>query len=163
MCMARGRKHRAIEVSEASGRFVKDPQCRPTNIIKASTGHPDPPELVRNCKASMACWEQTCGILHDSGILSSSDENLITRYVLTYVEWVKVAAYIQKHGHSDDNGKTSPESVAFFKLSSEHNKLVGELGLSPSSRARLSVATSDPTDTKSKSDLKAYLKALKND
>ncbi len=161
--MARGRKHRAIEVAEASGTYVKDPQLRPTNIIKATAGVPDVPALVSNCKHATACWHQTCDILQDSGILSSSDANLITRYVLTYVEWVKCAAHIQKNGHSDDNGKTSPESVAFFKLSAEHNKLVGELGLSPSSRARLSVATSDPNDAKSNSDLKAYLKALKND
>jgi phage terminase small subunit len=85
------------------------------------------------------------------------------RYVLTYVEWVKVAEHVQKYGHSDENGKTSPQSVAFFKLSSEHNKLIAELGLSPSSRARLSVATSDPHDAKENSDLKAYLKAITND
>jgi len=68
-----------------------------------------------------------------------------------------------KHGHEDENGKTSPQSVAFFKLSSEHQKLIAELGLSPSSRARLSVATSDPTDAKANSDLRNFLKAAKGE
>lgn len=161
--MPRGPKPRAIEVAEASGSFKKDPARRPTNVIKAAEGSPEPPKLISGCKYALACWHQTCDILAESNILSRSDENLLVRYVLTYVEWVKVAEHVQKYGHSDENGKTSPQSVAFFKLSSEHNKLIGELGLSPSSRARLSVATSDPHDAKENSDLKAYLKAITND
>ena len=160
--MARGRKHRAIEVAEASGTFKRDPARRPTNIIKADSRNPEPPDVVKNDENALACWMHTCDILSESNILSRTDEHLLAHYVIVYSEWSKCAAHIQEHGHEDERGKSSAQSVAFFKLSTEHNKLVAELGLSPSSRARLSLATSDPYDAKENSDLRAYLNAIKN-
>ena len=158
--MPRGPKPRAIEVQEASGAFRKDPQRRPTNIIKADDTAPEPPPVVSSDPIAMACWRETTEILASSGILSRTDQHLLCHYVIVYSEWCKVASHVQKHGHEDENGKTSPQSVAFFKLSTEHNKLIGELGLSPSSRARLSVATSDPHDAKKNTDVATYLKAI---
>jgi P27 family predicted phage terminase small subunit len=161
--MTRGRKPRAIEVQEASGAFAKDPQRRPKNVIKADSANPEPPDLIKNDKTALAVWRETTDILAACNILSRTDSALLTSYCIVYSEWTKCAEYIQKHGHRDpETGKTSPESLAFFKYASEHNKLIGELGLSPSSRARLSVATSEPNDAKQNSDLRSYLKAVKD-
>lgn len=160
--MTRGRKPRAISVNEENGSYKNNPARRPNNIIKADERAPEPPSIIAKDKTSLRIWEETCEVLADAKILSKTDTHLLTRYVLTYTEWLKVGAYIQKHGHSDENGKTSPQSVAFFKLSTEHSKLIGELGLTPSSRARLSVATSDPADAKKESDLATYIKAIKS-
>lgn len=160
--MVRGRKPRAIEVQEASGAFIKDPQRRPKSIIQADSAEPEPPELIAGDPIALKVWRETTEILASSKILSRTDTALLTQYVIVYSEWTKAAAYVMEHGHAGPNGKASPESTAFFKLSSEHQKLIAELGLSPSSRARLSVATSDPHDAKENSDLRAYLKAVKN-
>ena len=162
-CMVRGPKPRAIEVQESLGSFKKDPQRRPTNIIKADSGLPEPPDLIKSDKTALAVWRDTVDILASSNIFSRTDTALLTQYVVTYSAWTRCAEHIMKHGHEDENGKTSPQSVAFFKLSSEHQKLIAELGLSPSSRARLSVATSDPNDAKANSDLRNFLKAAKGE
>jgi|DEB0MinimDraft_4_1074332.scaffolds.fasta_scaffold124180_2 P27 family predicted phage terminase small subunit len=160
--MVKGRKPRAVEVSEASGAWKKNPSRRPNNIIKGDPELPSPPAFVKKDKIAMACWSETVDILQNTGILSRTDSHLLARYAITYAEWQRCAMYIQKFGHRDDNGKTSSESTAFFKLATEHTKLVAELGLTPSSRARLSVASSEPYDAKSNSDLRAYLKAVKD-
>ncbi len=160
--MVKGRKPRAVEVNEASGRYKKDPQLRPKNTIKAATGEPVPPDLVAKDPIAIKVWRETVEILAESGILSRSDAHLLTQYVITYSEWCKAAAHVLEHGHDNGSGRASAESVAFFKLSTDHQKLLAELGLSPSSRARLSVATSDPNDAKENRDLRAYLRAVKD-
>lgn len=158
----KGRKPIAIEVQEARGAYRKDPQRRPSNVIKADEATPEPPAPVKADKRALAVWDETCMILANTGILSRTDQHLLTRYVLVYAEWLKCAEHIQKHGHADENGKTSPESVAFFKLAADHAKLLPELGLSPSSRARLSHATSQPNDAKENQDITAFIRAMKD-
>lgn len=160
--MVKGRKPRATTVSESSGAWKKNPHRRPTNIIEGESEIPVPPGFVKSDKMAMACWTDTAEILQAIGILSKTDTHLLTRYVITYAEWQRCAQYIQEHGHRDEKGKTSAESVAFFKLATEHTKLVAELGLTPSSRARLSVATSEPHDAKKNSDINNFLRAMKD-
>jgi len=108
--------------------------------VKADAKAPEMPKVISNDKVAKEVWLETCEVLRESGILSKTDTHLLTHYVLTYAEWVKCAEHIQRHGHEDENGKTSPQSTAYFKLAAQHTKLLPELGLSPSSRARLSVA-----------------------
>lgn len=103
---------------------------------------PEMPQCVKDEALASAVWNHVTDVLKDAGILSRTDTHLLTHYTITYSMWLKVQEHVMRHGHADENGKTSPESVAFFKLSSQHLKLLGELGLSPSSRARLSVSIS---------------------
>lgn len=157
----RGRKPRAIEVQEASGAFVKDPQRRPSSIVKADKEAPQMPKVIKNDKVASEVWDETCEVLRESGILSKTDTHLLTHYVLTYAEWVKCAEHIQKHGHEDGTGKTSPQSTAYFKLATQHTKLLPELGLSPSSRARLSVAGVADEKKEDEEDMMSLIKSLK--
>lgn len=159
MVMTRGRKPRAIEVQEASGAYRKNPQNRPTNIIKGDSRLPDPPDFIRNDESALEVWNETCEVLRSANILSRTDTHLLATYCSTYSEWQKCHEHIQKHGHEDANGRTSPQSVAYFKLMAQHGKLIGELGLSPSSRARLSVATSD--DKEEEVSIASLLKSMK--
>lgn len=152
--MPRGRKPRAISVQEASGAYRKDPQRRPTSIVKAASDAPVAPSFISEDPNYLPVWDEVCAILQDQGILSSSDSHLIVEYVVTYVEWVKCAQHIREHGHMNDEGKTSPQSVAFFKLAAQHAKLLPELGLSPSGRARLSNTTAS---TKPENALTSFL------
>ena len=158
----KGRKPRAIEVQEASGAFVKDPQRRTKSIVKADAKAPAMPKVIANDKVAREGGIETCEVLKESGILSKTDTHLLTHYVLTYAEWVKCAEHIQKHGHEDESGKTSPQSTAYFKLAAQHTKLLPELGLSPSSRARLSVAgvADEPEEEES---MLSLIKSLKRD
>ena len=138
----RGRKPRAIEVQEASGAFEKNPDRRPKKTISSDSRSPTAPSFIESDETAFKVWNETVDVLRDCGILSKTDTHLLATYCSTYSEWTKCHTYIQTNGHEDSNGKTSPQSVAYFKLSAQHMKLIGELGLSPSSRARLSVVTS---------------------
>jgi len=158
--MTRGRKPKAISVSEASGAFAKNPNRRPTNIINGDPRLPTAPDFVSADETALKVWNETTDVLKDCGILSRTDTHLLTAYVTTYAEWQKCYIHVSVHGHKDEDGKTSPESVAMFKLSATHQKLLSELGLSPSSRARLSVASSSEAKEETTS-LASIIKLMK--
>ena len=139
--MPRGRRPLATEVAEANGSYRKNPARRPHKKIKGGEGIPIKPDFVELDETASAVWDETVEVLKSCNILTETDTHLLTTYVTTYSEWLKAFKYVSKHGHESE-GKTSPQSMTFHKLSDRHLKLLGELGLSPSSRARLSVATS---------------------
>jgi len=143
VCMTRGRKPLATEVAEANGSYRKNPARRPHNSIKGGQGIPIKPDFVELDETASAVWDETVSVLKDCNILSETDTHLLTSYVSCYAEWKKAYLHVAQHGHENDEGKTSPQSMTFHKLADRHLKLLGELGLSPSSRARLSVAKSD--------------------
>jgi len=132
----------ATEVAEANGSYKKNPSRKPANIIHASAGVPVKPDFIELDETASAVWDETVSVLKECKILSETDTHLLTSYVSCYAEWKKAYLHVAKHGHENEDGKTSAQSMTFHKLADRHLKLLGELGLSPSSRARLSVATS---------------------
>jgi len=158
--MTRGRKPLATEVAEANGSYRKNPQRRPKNSIKGGSGIPIKPDFVELDETASAVWDETVSVLKDCNILSETDSHLLTNYVVTYSEWKKAAIHVSNHGHENEDGKTSTQSMTFHKLADRHMKLMGELGLSPSSRARLSVATSKDQEQQGTS-LASIIKELK--
>ena len=158
--MPRGRKPLATEVAEANGSYKKNPARRPQNTIKGGSGIPVKPDFVELDETASAVWDETVDVLKGCGILSETDTHLLTSYVSCYAEWKKAYLHVSKHGHENEDGKTSPQSMTFHKLADRHLKLLGELGLSPSSRARLSVATSS-TDKEEEVSIASLLKSMK--
>ena len=158
--LPRGRKPQAIEVQEANGAFRKNPQRSPTHVVKSDPRLPEAPAFVLSDPIAKSVWDETVDVLKDCGILSKTDTHLLTSYVTTYSEWQKCYIHVSQHGHKDENGKTSPESVTFHKLADRHTKLLAELGLSPSSRARLSVASSTKKEEEGAS-LASIISAMK--
>ena len=132
----------ATEVAEANGSYRKNPARRPTHTISGSDGIPVKPDFIELDETASAVWDETVGVLRECNILSETDTHLLTSYVSCYSEWKKAYLHVAKNGHENEDGKTSAQSMTFHKLADRHLKLLGELGLSPSSRARLSVATS---------------------
>ena len=157
--MAKGRPPRAIEVKEQSGYYRKNPDRRPTTIIKGDSRLPVAPVYVTEDPESMAVWMETVDVLEQSGILSRTDTHLLAQYCCVYAQWVRMQRHITNHGVVGDDGKLSPEYKAFVQLSQQHAKLLPELGLSPSGRARLSTATSSPQ--KEKGGLADFLEEMK--
>jgi P27 family predicted phage terminase small subunit len=160
--MKRGPKPRATAVNESLGAYANNPNRRPNNDIKGDIRDPQAPDFIREDKVAMKVWTETVDVLRSAQILSKTDTHLLAAYCSTYSEWSKCHRHIQQHGHEDANGKTSPQSVAYFKLSAQHLKLLSELGLSPSSRARLSVATSE-SDKEDEVSIASLLKSMKGE
>lgn len=136
--MGRGRKALAHEVKEDSGAYAKNPQRRPKKTIKAASERPSVPDLISSCAVATEIWHETCELLEGMEILSKTDTHLLSQYVFAYAEWRKCAIHVQNNGVSNDDGRATAESVALFKFADRVNKLIPELGLSPSSRASLS-------------------------
>ena len=141
--MVRGRKPRADAVKEAEGAYKNNPKRRPKSIVNADVRLPVAPSYIIEDDIAKGVWDETVDVLKDCGILSKTDTHLLAAYCTTYSEWVKCYMHVSQHGRKNDDGKTSTESLTFHKLADRHLKLLSELGLSPSSRARLSVAKSD--------------------
>lgn len=132
----------ATEVAEANGSYKKNPNRRPHTSIKGGQGVPVKPDFIELDETASAVWDETVSVLKECNILTETDTHLLTSYVSCYSEWKKAYLHVAKHGHENEDGKTSAQSMTFHKLADRHLKLLGELGLSPSSRARLSVAIS---------------------
>ena len=119
------------------------------------------PPYVLDDPIAAAVWAETVDVLKDCGILSKTDTHLLTSYVTTFAEWQKAYQHVSKNGHTDEiTGKVSTESMTFHKLADRHAKLLAELGLSPSSRSRLSTATSTEEKEEGTS-LASIIKAMK--
>ena len=150
----------ATEVAEANGSYKKNPNRRPPKPIKGSVGIPVKPDFIELDETASAVWDETVAVLKECNILSETDTHLLTNYVVTYAEWRKAYLHVSENGHENEDGKTSTQSMTFHKLSDRHLKLLGELGLSPSSRARLSVA-SDSKEKEQGASLASIIKELK--
>ena len=150
----------ATEVAEANGSYKKNPNRKPPNPIKGSVGIPVKPDFIELDETASAVWDETVGVLKQCNILTETDTHLLISYVSCYSEWRKAYLHVAKHGHENEDGKTSAQSMTFHKLADRHLKILGELGLSPSSRARLSVATSSEEKEQGTS-LASIIKELK--
>ena len=161
--MTRGRKPKATSVAEQDGSYKKNPSRRPKNIINGDPRLPVAPDFVKADDVAIKVWNETVEVLKSTGILSKTDTHLLVQYVTTYSEWQRAYVHVSANGHTDkDTGKVSVQSMTLHKLSDRHIKLLAELGLSPSSRARLSVATSDVKEEQGTS-LASIISAMKGD
>ena len=115
MGMPRGRKPLAAEVAEANGSYRKNPARRPHTSIKGGEGIPIKPDFVELDETASAVWDETVAVLKDCNILSSTDTHLLTTYVTCYAEWKKAYLHVSVHGHENEEGKTSPQSMTFHK------------------------------------------------
>jgi len=158
--MVRGRKPRAIEVQRAAGSFVANPDREPASEVIGDPRAPIEPDFIASNDVAHKIWQETTGALEASGILSMTDTHLLTTYCFMYSDFIRLAKRIELDGHEDANGKTSPQSVAFFKTIAQLGKLQSELGLSPSSRARLS--SIKPEDAGGAGSLASIISAMKN-
>ena len=129
----------ATKVAEANGSFKRNPGRKNRNEPVPRSDEPEMPEIVAVCPHASKAWTEACDCLRDTGILSATDLHLLTSYAITTGEYFKLARRIQLDGYENEKGSSSGNAVAFFKVAAQHAKLLSELGLSPSSRTKLSV------------------------
>jgi len=137
----------ANEVKERNGVFVSHPERRAKSPVVGKQGRPDKPEIVRDNDVASAKWDELCGLLEHSGIMSRTDGDLIECYCITFAMYRKALldvnktgqVLVRKRGDGVAEVKRSPFSVELHKYMDRLNKLQAELGLTPSSRSRLSL------------------------
>ena len=110
-------------------------------MVPTTSERPETPLLVQSDELTLALWEETCDTLGSMGMLVKEDKPLIEAYVMNYALFLRCVQDIQKNGDTyvADNGnlKASGTATNYARYIQVHQKLLSELGLTPSSRARL--------------------------
>ena len=105
-----------------------------------STLPPAPDELDQDAKAE---WERGGALLVGQRVVTEGDLPILTMYCAVWSQWLQAQRALMQHGLMvvDDKGaaKISPWFTVAEKTGLELRRVAAELGLTPSSRARLQV------------------------
>ena len=127
------------EAAIANGVNRLNPE-RHREIVPVTDERPQPPLLVQADELCVALWNETCDVLQSMRFLVAEDKQILESYVLNYRELLVCAEELRNGGQTSptQNGtKPSGASQNWGRLMSLHIKLLNELGLTPSARARL--------------------------
>lgn len=162
--MARGRKPK----SAAEKRLDGNPGCRPINDREPEPerGFPDPPA---NMPEEVVEAYMMIGRLVDSmGVLSVVDGILLSVTACAYVRWDRTARWMAialkqeiigvLSGETSDQKQwtRSPMAIADRDNSKQLRECLTELGLTPTSRARLMTTGGEPKESREEMMLKPY-------
>jgi P27 family predicted phage terminase small subunit len=151
--MARGRKPTASAIHEKNGAYEKNPDRKNHAEPQAIAGAPEMPITVSLDEIAAAKWNETCEFLKQMGILSKSDVVLLEQFCVTYSLYYLTLQKVRQIGvvlvQKDDDGvklKRNQFTTELQRLMDRLQKLVSELGLSPSSRSRLTASITNDED-----------------
>ena len=148
--MVRGRKPLSSAVKEASGAFAKDPQRRNREEPKPKLSDPKIPDHVEADPVAKSRWFWVCDQLREMSLLHATDQGLIAGYCLDYSMMLSLWEVIKGGQVSDmdekGRSKLKPEANQFHSYSDRCLKREAELGLTPSSRSRLSAPQTEKED-----------------
>lgn len=141
----RGPKPKRQEITKHNGSETNRPS-RAKELVPVTDKRPEPPIIVQGDELTLALWNETCDALQGMRFLCAEDKQLIESYVLNYRELILCAEEMHKCGNisATNDGGTRPSgaSVNWARLMGLHLKLLQELGLTPSARARLAAPAS---------------------
>ena len=144
-----GRKPRAPEVAEAAGAYTKHPGRRNPDAPRADGERPKPPKWLD--KEALEKWHALLDLLEKNGLVSSDTLDILVAYCSSYSSWRKTQKMIDKQGMSYVDAKTgnlkrNPLLADLHKYRDQCNRLLPELGMTPSSRGRLVSKKRDEED-----------------
>lgn len=83
------------------------------------------------------CWKRNAATLNGMGVLTAADVDLLTIYCDAYSQWRHSSIAVRKIKPGDEEYRKV--AVTVEKARDQMRLIAGELGLSPSSRGRLTV------------------------
>ena len=148
--MVKGRKPLSSAVKDASGAFAKNPQRRNHEEPKPKLSDPKIPDHVEADPVAKSRWFWVCEQLREMNLLHATDQGLIAGYCLDYSMmislWGRIKGGIVSEMNEKGNVSTKPEANQFHKFADRCLKREAELGLTPSSRARLRAPQAEEED-----------------
>jgi P27 family predicted phage terminase small subunit len=148
--MVKGRKPKATAVKVAEGSFTKHPERRNNEEPKPKLSDPKIPDHVEADLVAKSRWFWVCDQLREMSLLHATDQGLIAGYCLDYSMMISLWGHIKGGIVSEMNEKgntsTKPEANQFHKFADRCLKREAELGLTPSSRARLRAPQAEEED-----------------
>jgi P27 family predicted phage terminase small subunit len=140
--MTKGRKKTAPEILKLSGSYIKNPQRENKAAPKADGEEPEMPDYFSEDEKFK--WGQLLEDMKRNGICSSDLREIMIAYCTAYGGWMLARKAVLKTGivlvqKTDDgiDAKRNPFSVELHKYREEMNRLLPELGLTPSARAKM--------------------------
>jgi len=141
--MTRGRKPIASEIHRMNGTYKVNPERENKQEPQPKYGRPHPSDKVTGDKVAMEKWEHCCDLLEEMGLLTTSDHDLLEQYCITYSLFSSTLAKVRTTGvvlvrtKGEVSITRNPFTTELQKFMDRMTKLMAELGLTPSSRARL--------------------------
>jgi len=120
-----GRKPLPSAVKRASGAYKKDPQRENKAEPKAVQGRPAMPKRLSGNKVAKAAWDSLCDALELENRLSITDGYIVEKLAMT-------EAFI-------DVAWNECDASLFNRLVATHRSLLSEVGLTASSRTKVTV------------------------
>lgn len=140
--MARGRKKISQEILKMQGSFVKHPERENKSAPVANGKDPSMPDYFNDDEKQK--WGELLDDMRVNGIVSSDLREIMIAYCTAYGGWIKSRRMVERLGvvlvtKTDDGTdiKRNPFSVELHKYREEMNRLLPELGLTPSARAKM--------------------------
>lgn len=140
--MARGRKRTAPEILKMQGSFVKHPE-RENKLAPVANGQePEMPSYFNEDEKQK--WNELLYDMRQNHIVSSDLREIMIAYCTAYGGWMNARRVVEKSGivlvkKTDDGAqfKRNPFAVELHKFREEMNRLLPELGLTPSARSKM--------------------------
>lgn len=127
------------------GSAKKDPQRVNRNEPQPSKGAPVKPKHLQGFASE--AWDVLVNQLDDMGILTQADGSILELYSITYQLYREALERIQQLGQvlvtkkgGDVEIRRNPFSVELHKHRDSMNKMLAELGLTPTARTKISVS-----------------------
>lgn len=135
-----GRPRKPSAVHEASGAYRKDPQRRNQYEPKAPEGWPERPDWMDGDDVAAHCWQRTCELLDEMGLISKADEHAIEGYCSDYSQWRFLRDECKLGNIADvhqTGRRSTPEVTQLHRYQDRMHKFWTEYGLTPASRSKL--------------------------
>jgi len=132
-----GRKPLPSAVKRARGTYKKDPQRENLLEPKLEPGRPPKPDIVTGDAVASEMWDWLCGMLSEMKVLTLADRLIVQQIAINESVNRKLASKLL-HGEL-----TVAESQMYKFTSTTAVRLLGEVGLTPSSRSRLKVVSEE--------------------
>ncbi|MBX3324091.1 MAG: P27 family phage terminase small subunit [Phycisphaeraceae bacterium] len=122
-------------------------RVRELRRVRASDLRPSPRNWRTHPKAQQDVLRGVLDV-DEMGVLTAIDGMALARYCTLWVQWVRAAMFVNRHGTTyplkDGNGNIKcfaqfPEVAIVNKLSLALSRLEAEFGLTPSARTRINV------------------------
>ena len=145
----KGRKPKPREVQIAEGRHLKNPQRFKDEVPATSPDEPTMPAHLKGYAA--AAWDDIEVVMRAASLWSVTYQVTIELYCETYANYRLALERVEQTGQAivtqdkdgQPNVRRNPFSVELHKYKEETMKLLTELGLTPSSRSRVTITPED--------------------
>jgi len=148
--MVRGRKPTNPKLLEAGGSYKSNPNRQPAEEIAVREGVPTASPLVQTSEVAVAIWDNVVDLLVEMDVVNQTDVYLIEQFVLNYMNMLHLQKTLMNEGFTIDDGRESikkhPSTSTLTAAQTLHVKLLSEMGLTPSARARMATPKGNKAD-----------------